>query len=188
MQLCSIDTSISNDNVIESLDQVGILFLSDLSRQECSTYTTTSEHEFDVPDSPSGHGGGRFVQTTHTMEKGHQMCRTRDRIAFKSTWENSTLVRTSQSARRNQETHLALHRVRGGQDQTSLELHRVRGGTKHGFCTSKCTRDTDSHCSGCADTNLFSAEFTVRKTRIRSTTPKRITMNDASNAALLLMG
>ena len=41
--------------VIESLDQVGMLILSDLSRQECSTYTT-SQQEFDVPDSPTGHG------------------------------------------------------------------------------------------------------------------------------------
>ena len=33
-----------------------MVFLSDLSRQECSTYTT-SQQEFDVPDSPTGHGG-----------------------------------------------------------------------------------------------------------------------------------
>ena len=43
-------------NVVESLDQVGMLFLSDLSRQECITYTTTSQQEFHVPDSPTGHG------------------------------------------------------------------------------------------------------------------------------------
>ena len=44
---------------IECLDQVEMLFLSDLSRQKCTKYT--SQQEFDVPDSPTG-----FSQTTNT--------------------------------------------------------------------------------------------------------------------------
>ena len=123
------NTSRSNDNVIESLDQVGMLFLSDLSRQECSTYTTTSQQEFDVPDSPTGHGKQKgFSQTTNTRwRQVTRWCRTRDRTASRVRGKNSTLVRTSQSARRNQKTRLALHRVRGRQDQTSLVLRRTRG-------------------------------------------------------------
>ena len=44
-----------------------MMFLSDLSRQDCSTYTTTSQQEFDVPDAPTGHGEAKGLsQTTNT--------------------------------------------------------------------------------------------------------------------------
>ena len=46
-------------NLIECLDQVGMLFLSDLSRQKCTAYT--SQQEFDIPDSPTGHGEEKTV-------------------------------------------------------------------------------------------------------------------------------
>ena len=69
------NASRSNDNVIESLDQVGMLFLSDFSRQECSTYTTASHQEFDVPDSPTGHGEEKgFSQTTTTRWRQVTRC------------------------------------------------------------------------------------------------------------------
>ena len=62
-------------NVVESLDQVGMLFLSDLSRQECITYTTTSQQEFHVPDSPTGHGKEKgFSQTTNTRWRQTTRC------------------------------------------------------------------------------------------------------------------
>ena len=105
-----------------------MLFLSDLSRQECNTYTTTSQQEFDVPDLPTGHGEEKgFSQTqTHDGDKSPDVSDTRSHC-FKSTRERSTLVRTSPGARRNQKTRLALHQVRRGQHQTSLVLRRVRG-------------------------------------------------------------
>ena len=57
-----------------------MLFLSDLSRQECTKYT--SQQGFDVPDSPMGHGEGKNFRRHQTqMETGHQMCRTGDRTA-----------------------------------------------------------------------------------------------------------
>ena len=67
--------------LIDSLDQVGMLFLSDLSRQKCTKYT--GQQGFDVPDSPTGHGEERkdFRRQQTQMETGHQMCRTRDRTA-----------------------------------------------------------------------------------------------------------
>ena len=68
-------------NLSGCLDQVGILFLSDLSRQKCTKYT--SQQGFDVPDSPTGHGEEKkgFRRQETQMETGHQMCRTRNRTA-----------------------------------------------------------------------------------------------------------
>ena len=67
--------------LIKCLDKVGMLFLSDLSRQKCTKYT--GQQEFDVPDSPTGHGEERndFRRQQTQMETVHQMCRTRDRTA-----------------------------------------------------------------------------------------------------------
>ena len=50
--------------LVECLDQVGMLFLSDLSRQKCTKYT--GQQGCDVPDSPTGHGEKGFSQTTNT--------------------------------------------------------------------------------------------------------------------------
>ena len=122
------------------------------------------------------------------METGHQMCRTRDRTAFQSTRENSTLVRTSQSARRNQKTRLELHRARGGEDQTSL----VRGWTKQKICTLIEVHKRHGFLVLTVRGHklvlgrVYQAG-TVRYTKIRSTTPKRMTRNDANNAALFLV-
>ena len=82
------NTSISNDNVIKTLDQVGMLFLSDLSRQECRTYTTTSQQEFDVRDSPTGHGQETCFrrQQTHDGDRSPDVSDTRSHC-FQSTWE-----------------------------------------------------------------------------------------------------
>ena len=67
--------------LIGCLDQVGMLFLSDLSRQKCTKYT--GQQGFDVPDSPTGHGEEKkdFRRQQTQMETGHQRCRTRDRTA-----------------------------------------------------------------------------------------------------------
>ena len=61
-------TSVSDDcEMNESRDQIVMLFLSDLSRQEGNMYTT-SQQEFDVPESRTGHG--RYgSQTTNTRWK-----------------------------------------------------------------------------------------------------------------------
>ena len=174
--------------MIECLEHVGMLLLSGLSCQECSTYTI-GQQGFHVPDSPTvTEEKGFRRQHKLTMETGQQMCWTRDRTALQRTRENSTLVCTLGSARRNQETH----RVHGGQDQTSLVLHRVRGWTKQRILhSSKCTRDTESHCSECADTNLFSAELTKRVRCDRAgygAQPPRMTMNDANKPSTVPCG
>ena len=105
----------------------------------------------------------RFSQTTNTRRQvtrcvGHEIALLPEFAGKLNTCSHLTecaekpgdTSRTSPSARRNQ-------------DQTSLALHRVRGWTKERILhSSKCTRDTDSHCSECADTNLFSAEFSKR--------------------------
>ena len=120
-------TSISNDNVIESLDQVGVLFLSDLSRQEGSKYTTTSQQEFDVPESRTDRGI-YFSETTNARWRQVTRCVGHD-VALLSI-------------------------VRGDFQSASLALRRVRGGTKQKFRTAqKCAKDSDtaSRCSECAD-------------------------------------
>ena len=67
--------------LIECLDQVGMLFRSDLSHQKCTKYT--GQQGLDVADSPQGHGEERkdFRGQQTQMETGHRMCRTRDRTA-----------------------------------------------------------------------------------------------------------
>ena len=89
--------------LIECLHQVGMLFLSDLSRQKCTMYT--GQQVFDVPDSPTGHGEERkdFPRQQTQMETGHQMCRTRDRTAFRVR-ASDKIHRTAQSARRKAST------------------------------------------------------------------------------------
>ena len=101
-----------------------MLFLSGLSRQECNTYTTTSQQEFDVPDLPTAHGEEKgFSQTqTHDGDKSPDVSDTRSHC-FKSTRERSTLVRTSPAARRNQKTRPrtspSAQRTRSNKSRTS---------------------------------------------------------------------
>ena len=45
--------------LIECLDLVGMLLLSDLSRQKCTKYT--GQQGFDVPESPADHGEEKRV-------------------------------------------------------------------------------------------------------------------------------
>ena len=157
-------------NLIECLDQVGMLFLSDLSHQECTKYT--SQHGFDVPDSPTCHGEEKkvFADNKDTMEAGHQMCRTRDRTAFRVRGKDQQLFaphrvrgqiksRTSPSTRRNHTMCLALNRVRGG--QVSYFSQYADWTKQRILHSSKCS-DKNSHCLESADRDLFLAEFTKR--------------------------
>ena len=131
--------------MIESLDQVGMLFLSDLNRQEMYSRATNGSRKREKV----------FADNKHTTDTSHQMCRTRHRTAFQSTREKlnncshltecadipEDTSRTSQSARRTG-SNKSRTSPRTRMDQTK-DLH-----------SSKCTRDTDSHCSECADTTL----------------------------------
>ena len=65
-------------NLSKCLVQVGMLFLFDLSRQECTKYT--SQQGFDVPDSPTGHGEEKriFADNKHRWRQvtrcvGHEI-------------------------------------------------------------------------------------------------------------------
>ena len=122
----------SNDSVIESLDQVGMLFLFDISRQECSTYTTTSQQEFDVPDSPTGHREekGFCSQQTHDGDRSPDVSDTRSHCS-QSTLENSTLVRTSQCARRTGSDKSRTSQSARMDQTKDAALHDVH--KRHGF-------------------------------------------------------
>ena len=99
-------------NLSECLDQIGMLFLSDLSRQECTTYT--SQQGLDVPDSPTSHGGEKKVvaDNNHIWRQvtrcvGHEIALLSEYVGeitnfshLKIARRNSTLARTSPSARR----------------------------------------------------------------------------------------
>ena len=101
--------------LIECLDQVGMLFLSDLSRQKCTKYT--GQQGFDVPDSPTSHEEERkdFRRQQTQMERS-PVCRTRDRTA---------------------------DRVRGIK-QREFALLRLRGGGQHNTMR-EVTLDEDRH-------------------------------------------
>ena len=139
------NTSISNDNVIESLDQLGELFLSDLSRQECSTYTPpiNKSSTFQIHQRVT-EKRNVFADNRHTMENSHQMFRTRDRTASRGRGRNSTLVRTSKGARR-----------------TGSDTSRTSQSTR--IDQTKDSALLEVHCSECANTNLFLGEFTKRR-------------------------
>ena len=85
-------------NLIECLDQVGMLFLFDLSRQECTTYT--SQEGFDVPDSPKGHGEEKrvFADNKHRWRQvtrcvGHEIA-----LLSENTGEITNLFAPQESA------------------------------------------------------------------------------------------
>ena len=148
-------------NVIEGLDQVGMLFLSDLSRQECSTHTTTSQQEFDVPDSPTRHGGEKgFSQTTNTRWRQDTRCVGHE-IALLSRVRGKTehLLAPHRSPRRTQKTRLALHRVRGGQEikQVSYFTEYADGPNK-GFCTPRSAQETRIRTAQSARTQTCSRQ------------------------------
>ena len=87
--------------LIKCLDQVGMLFLSELSRQRCTKYT--SQQGFDVPDSPNGHGEEKgFSQTTNTdgdRSRSHCFQSTRFRQDLSHLLSECAEYRTSLSAR-----------------------------------------------------------------------------------------
>ena len=143
-----------------------MLSLSDLSRQESSTYTTTSQQEFDVPDSPTGHG----------EEKGFRRQQTHD-------GDRSPDV----SDRRSH-----CFPENAGKLNTCSHLTECADGPNKGFCTPRSAQETRIRTAQSAGTQTCSRQNlpsgTVRYTRMRRATPKRMTVNDANNAALFLMG
>ena len=96
-------------------------------------------------------------QQRHDGDKSPDVSYTRSHC-FQSTRERSTIVSTSQRARRNQKTRLALHRMR--KSRTSLSTRIL---TKQRILHSSKCSDTNSHCSECANRDLFLAEFTKRR-------------------------
>ena len=129
--------------LIECLDRVGVLFLSDLSRQKCTKYT--SQQGFDVRDSPTGHGEERmgFRRQQTQMETGHQMCRTRDRTADRvrgiKQREPALLSECAVQTR-----SIALLRVRGeGQHNTIREV--TLDEDRHEYRTASEVRGEGQH-------------------------------------------
>ena len=128
--------------LIKCLNQVGCCFCL-ICRQRCTKYT--GQQGSDVPDSPTGHGGGKIRRRQPQMETCHQMCRTRDRIADRvrgikqrefallsecavqtrsiALLPECAEYRTSLSARINQKTRLVVG------TNTDLALNRVRENT-----------------------------------------------------------
>ena len=167
-----------------------MLFLSDLSRQERGTYTTTSQQEFDVPDSPTSHGEEKgFSQTTNTRwrQVGHEIALLPEYAGKLNTCSNlaecaekpEDTSRTSPCAPRtgsNKSCTLQSTRMDQTKDSALPEVHK-----RHGFTLLRVRGHKlvlgRAYQAG-----------TVRYTRTRSTTPKRMTMIDANNAALFLMG
>ena len=114
------NTSMSDDNVIENLDPVGMLFLSDLTCQECSTYTTTNQQEFDFPESRTGHGRERFSPSRNTRWRQITRCVGHE-IALLSRVRGKT------------QQMFAPHRVRGEQDQQASYFAEYADGPNNGF-------------------------------------------------------
>ena len=147
--------------LIECLDQVGMLFLSDLSRQKCTKYT--GQQGFDVPDSPTGHGEEKkdFRRQQTQMETGHQMCRKRDRTAFRVRGSDK-IYRTADSVRgvshftecaENQKTRLVVG------TNKDLALLRVRGESQHNTIR-EVTLDEDRHEYRTADQHTTMRDVT----------------------------
>ena len=91
--------------LIECLDQVGMLFLSDLSRQKCTKYT--GQQGFDVPDSPTGHGEEeRFFADNKHRWRQRSHCR-------QSTRNQTTIVRTADRVRGSDKIYRTAFRVHG---------------------------------------------------------------------------
>ena len=131
-------------------------------------------------------------QQTHDGDRSPDVSDTTSHC-LKSTRDRSTLVRTSQSARRNQKTRLALDQVRGGQDrikQVSYFAEYANGPNKE-FCTPRSAHETRIRSAQSARTQTCSRQSLPSgdgaKNQDRSTTPKRITINDANNEAFILM-
>ena len=139
-------------HVVESLDQVGMLFLSDLSRQECSTHTTTSQQEFDDPDSPTGHGEEKgFSQTTNTRWRQVTRCVGHE-IALLPEYAGkiNTCSHLTECAER---LNTCSHFTKCGKDGRNKVSYfaEYADGPNKGFCTPRSAQE-----------NLFSAEFTKR--------------------------
>ena len=159
-------TSISNDEV-DSLDHVGMLFLSDLSRQECSTHTTTSPQEFDGPDSPTGHGQEkRFSQTTNTRWRQVTRCVGRV-IALLPEYagKRQPLVRTSECAEkseRHSRTSPSARRTGSRQVSYSTEFADGPNRRQRILHSSKNAQESRIRTAQSARTQPCSRQFTKR--------------------------
>ena len=145
-----------------------MLFLSDLSHKECSTYTTSQQR------SRFTNGSRRrervFADNKHTMETGHQMCRTRDRTASRVRGKDQHMCaeklnicshftecaekpadasRTSPSARRTGSNKFRTSQSTRMDQTKDSALFEVR--KRHGFPVQSARTQ-----------NLFSAGFTKR--------------------------
>ena len=144
---------------IECLDQVGMLFLSDLSRQKCTKYA--GQQKFAVPDSPTGHGEEKkdFRRQQTQMERSPDVSDTRSHCR-QSTRNQTTRVRTAFRVRGSDKIYRTASRVRGISHFTEcadnqktrlvvgtnkdLALLRVRGEGQHNT-TCEVTLDEDRH-------------------------------------------
>ena len=131
--------------LIECLDQVGLLFLSDLSRQKCTK--CTGQQGFEVPELPTDNGEEKrvFASNKHRWRQatrcvGHEIAlQTEFALVLECAVQTRSIALlpecaeygTSLSARTNQKTcpvvgtdkDLALLRVRGeGQHNTIREV------------------------------------------------------------------
>ena len=129
-----------------------MMFLSDLSRQECSTSTTTSQQEFDVPNSPTGHGEEKgFSQTTDTRRREDTRCVGHE-VALLPEYAGklNTCSHLTEYAEKPEDTS----RTSPNAWRTGSNKSRTSQSTQGILHSSKCTRVTDLHCSECAGTNL----------------------------------
>ena len=110
-------------NLIECLDQVGMLFLSDLRRQECTKYTSqhVCENPFPNPNKHRWRQGTRCVgheiallpeYAGEITNCSHLKSARRDQISYftKYAEESHNVSRTSPSARRTSLVLLRLHK------------------------------------------------------------------------------
>ena len=173
--------------VIERLHRVGTLFLSDLSRHHEST-------KFDVPDSPTGHGEekGFRRQHTHDGDRSPDVFDTRSHCFPEYAGKLNTRSHLTECAEKPEDTSRtppSARRSGSNKSRTSqsTRMDQTKGSAllgvqkRHGFAVLRVRGQK------LVLGKVYQA-VTVRYTRIRSTAPKRMTMNDANNAALFLMG
>ena len=128
--------------MIEDIDRVGLLFLSDLSRQECSTYTT--QQEFDVPDSPTGHGGekGFRIQQTHDGDRSPDVSSTRSQC-FPENAEKTQHLFAPHRVRGETRRHVS-HFTECAEDRMKQvsNFTEFADGPNKGFCTPRSAQET----------------------------------------------
>ena len=145
--------------MIGSLDPVGMVFLSDLRRQECSTYTTTIQQEFDVPDSPTGHGEEKvFSQTTDTRWRqvtrcvGHEIALLPEHAGNLNTCSHLT-----ECAEKPEDTSHFTECAEDRIKQVSYFAEYADGPNK-GFCTPRSAQETRIRTAQSARTQTCSRQ------------------------------